>query len=44
MLTELVVKGLAVIEEARLELSIFSGSPVKTSLERLLDYVLERNR
>ena len=31
-------------EEARLELSLFSDSLVKESLERLLDYVLERNR
>ncbi len=30
--------------EARLELSVFGDSAVKTSLERLLDYVLERNR
>ena len=37
-------KARELTEEARLELSIFSGSPVKTSLERLLDYVLERNR
>ena len=32
------------IEQARLELSIFSDSPVKKSLNSLLDYVLERNR
>lgn len=31
-------------EKARLELSIFSESAVKTSLSSLLDYVLERNR
>ncbi len=31
-------------DEARLELSVFSNSLVKSSLERLLDYVLERNR
>jgi octaprenyl-diphosphate synthase len=31
-------------ERARLELSIFSGSPVKARLESLLEYVLERNR
>ena len=31
-------------EKAQLELSIFSDSPAKTSLERLLNYVLERNR
>ncbi len=29
---------------ARLELSVFSESPVKARLESLLDYVLERNR
>ena len=29
---------------ARLEISIFPDSPVKQSLNRLLDYVLERNR
>ena len=31
-------------DEARLELSVFGESAVKSSLERLLDYVLERNR
>lgn len=31
-------------EKARLELSIFPDNPAKRSLERLLDYVLERNR
>lgn len=31
-------------EKARLELLQFSASPARTSLERLLDYVLERNR
>ena len=31
-------------DEARLELSVFGDSAVKSSLERLLDYVLERNR
>lgn len=31
-------------DQARLELSIFSDSPVKRSLVSLLDYVLERNR
>ncbi|MBI2167382.1 MAG: polyprenyl synthetase family protein [Candidatus Omnitrophica bacterium] len=31
-------------EKARLELSVFPASPARTGLERLLDYVLERNR
>ncbi len=31
-------------EKARLELSIFPESSVRSSLERLLDYVLDRNR
>lgn len=31
-------------DRARLELSVFSSSPVHLSLHRLLDYVLERNR
>lgn len=30
--------------KARLELSIFQNSPVRASLDRLLDYVLDRNR
>lgn len=31
-------------EKARLELALFPESPARLSLERLLDYVLERNR
>ena len=31
-------------DKARLELSVFADSPVRRSLERLVDYVIERNR
>ncbi|MBI4115498.1 MAG: polyprenyl synthetase family protein [Candidatus Omnitrophica bacterium] len=37
-------KGREFTEKARLELSIFADSPIKRSLNHLLDYVLDRNR
>lgn len=39
-----VSKAQELTELARLELSVFGASPARTSLERLLEYVLERNR
>ncbi len=37
-------KARELVEKARLELAIFPDSPGKRSLERLADYVIERNR
>ena len=43
-LEEAIAKARELTEKARLELSVFPASVARTSLERLLDYVLERNR
>ncbi len=37
-------KARELTEQARVELAVFAESPVRRSLDRLLDYVLERNR